>query len=90
MLASCSTWRASESGTTYTFSNHCGEDLVVEAVSGTAAISLPEGEMRTVRTFDQQPDITFVVSRPDGTAAVHVTPGVATFAVEGDHCPSDH
>ncbi len=85
----CSQWESGAHGITYTFTNHCGEDLVVEALGSGATLTLPEGEIGTVRTFAQEPDEAFVVRRPDGTDDVQVAPGMSTYALEGDDCPSD-
>jgi hypothetical protein len=89
LLMACSQWESEAHGITYTFTNHCGEDLVVEALGRGATLTLPAGEVGILRTFAQEPDEAFVVTRADG-ASVQVAPGTSTYAIEGDDCPSDH
>ena len=89
VLVGRSTWDTGQTGVAYTFTNHCGEDLVLEALGDGATLTLPEGEVGVLRTFAQEPDETFVVRRTDGTDDVQVAPGMSTYAIEGDDCPSD-
>jgi hypothetical protein len=90
LIAGCSQWESGTHGVTYTFTNHCGEDLVVEALGSGATITVPAGELASLRTFAQEPDEAFVVTRTDGGDGVQVAPGTSTVAIEGDICPSDH
>lgn len=89
LIVGCSEWESGAHGITYTFTNHCGGDLVVEALGGGATVKLPDGEVGILRTFAQEPDEAFVVRRADGTDEIQVAPGMSTYALEGDDCPSD-
>ena len=88
VLSGCSPWSSTDRSTNYTVSNHCNEDLIVTPLGGTA-ITLPASATILVRTNDQDPSTTFVISRPDGTKAVRVQPGMSTVAIENDDCPSN-
>jgi hypothetical protein len=88
-LSGCSVWDEGDRGTAYTISNHCNEDLVIAPIDGGTAIPLPARATRVVRTVDQEPTQTFVVSRPDGSNAVQFEPGMSVIAIEDDICPSD-
>ena len=81
-------WDDDATGVTYTFVNHCGEDVQVAAVGDDEQMALSNGETLAVVTFDQEPDQAFVVSRSDGTDGVQVSPGTTTIDIEGDHCPT--
>jgi hypothetical protein len=83
-------WSNNDRAAAYTFSNHCNEDLIVVPASGGEAIPLPASATRTLETVDQDPRQAFVVSRPDGSDATQVVPGMPVFAIEDDICPSDH
>ena len=91
VLAGCSAWESGEGGTTtYTFSNQCGEDLTVSVASGDVEITVPTNETRSLDSVDQVPDEVFVVTTLDGSASTRIVPGVATFTLEGEFCPSDN
>ncbi len=81
-------WSSTDRATTYTISNHCAEDLLLTPSRGTA-IALPARATLAVRTVDQEPTTTFIVSRPDGTASVQVQVGTPIIDLEDDDCPTD-
>ena len=83
-------WDNADRAAAYTFSNRCDEDLIVTPANGGEAVPLPARATRAVPSVDQDPRQAFVVSRPDGSNARQVVPGMSVFAIEEDTCPSDH
>jgi len=77
-----------DNGVTYTFTNRCGEDIVVERATGSVAFRLADGERATIGTLDEEPHGGFVIRRPDGTGELTMFSEAATFEVSGNNCPA--
>jgi len=90
-LAGCSSLPIAgpaDDGVGYTFTNRCAEVIVVELATGGRPITLNVGESYTIGTLDSEPDSGFVVHRVDRSGEVRFSPGLSTFDIVGDRCPS--